>query len=393
MRLGLVSFLITCKRLLRNRAFTAVLLLLPLCLLFCCRLFSGSTPVVQLRAGVLFSPGDPVASHIYDTLPSYPFILFEAYGLEEQPEVEYLVRTGRLDCAYILDDRLAGAVADSRLEGSVTILESPGTVSAPVLNELMYAAVLETAAREFTVGQIGSVFGHSGDSIREYVDARLDHYKNADPGMFVSQNTGYLSADQEASTGEHPMAGRILHGVPSLFLMALTLFLLPRFIGGITGEQGNRLGMGGLMCYYGGMGAAFLLLNLLAGALALLVVSHAYPAALSSMGWEAAMLLAYCLFLAAVGVLLAALLETPDLLMAASIYLLLLTLVLGGVLLDWAEISPPLAFLSRLFPTQWYLAGVLGQDAVHLIRLLGASGISSLLTVIVLRFHCVRGRR
>jgi|GEM_PF-1202695 len=392
MRLGFVSFRITCKRLLRDRAFIGVLLLLPLCLLFCCRLIGGGTPVVQLRAGVLFSPEDPVASHIYDTLPNYPFILFEAYAPEDQPEVEYLVRTGRLDCAYILDDGLTVAVTGSQLEESVTILESPGTVSAPVLNELIYAAILETAAREFTVRQIGSVFGHPEDTIRGYVDARLDFYKSADSGMFVYSNTGYVSAVREESAGEHPMAARILHGIPALFLMALTLFLLPRFISQKTGELGRRLDMGGLACYYGGMGAALLLLNLLVGALALWVVSYAYPAVLCSVGWEAAMLSAYCLFLTGLGILLAAILKTPDLLMAASIYLILLTLVLGGVLLDWTELGTPLAFLSRLFPTQWYLAGVQGQDAACLALLLGGSGVSLLLTVMALGFHRVRSR-
>jgi len=128
------------------------------------------------------------------------------------------------------------------------------------------------------------------------------------------------------------------------------------------------------------------------GALALWVVSYAYPAVLCSMGWEAAMLSAYCLFLTGLGILLAAILKTPDLLMAASIYLILLTLVLGGVLLDWTELGTPLAFLSRLFPTQWYLAGVQGQDAACLILLLGGSGVSLLLTVMALGFHRVRGR-
>ena len=78
------------------------------------------------------------------------------------------------------------------------------------------------------------------------------------------------------------------------------------------------------------------------------------PGLLVSFQLELAALAAYSAVCAVLLILLARLLKNTKIIQTFGLFIVIANIAFGGVVLDLAEVSPPLAHLQRFFPLYWY---------------------------------------
>ena len=373
MRLWLESVRITCIRLVRNRVCVLCALLLLPVVAVCCLLLRSGAPVASVRAGIVFSPENKVALDLYNSLPQSPEILFTAYTPERRGEVEHLVRTGTLDCAYILEDALQDAVLAGDLSHGITLLKSPASIADTLLGELLFSSVLEASSHRMTLNQVAELFGVPPNEAEPEIAALMERF-GAEGQTFTVQQPRYLYSFGNTTTVS-PIAARTLHGVIALFSLLAVLLALPCLISSERHGLWRRLATAALWRYHAGMGAALWAVASATGALGLLPVWALYPAALTSLPWEILCLAAYAACLSAAALLCVVLLDSAGPLYAAAIFVLLLAVTLGGVLVDWGEINRALGAVASWLPTTRYLDAALHHTASPLLRLFGAASL------------------
>ncbi|WRS28781.1 hypothetical protein U6B65_06555 [Oscillospiraceae bacterium MB08-C2-2] len=387
MRLFLTSFFQCCKRLFRQRAFWAILILLPLAVLAWGRL-TAKEPAAVLRAGVLFNPAEATFGRIFESLPQNPSLLFEAYTPQQRSLMEQRVKTGQLECAYLLEDALIEAIEQGRLQEAVTLLRRPSSIAEPVFNEMLFAAVLEQASPAIVTRQLAGFYGDDPAVLGGQVKERLQWY---------TEQALYLSPkEQSVAAAALPVPPsnlpRTVHGLILWFLTGLILFSLPRFIQENERPLWRRLGYRGLIPYYGGLWLALTGTALLAGGIGLGTLSLIYPSGLLPAAQEFVMLLLFCSVLAILGILWLSLLHKTDALYSGSIFILILTGIFGGVFFSWQEISPRIAAFCRFFPTELYMDGLLYDSRFARAVLAGISAAAGLATLLRLRVWFLKSR-
>jgi len=374
MNFWLVSVSINLKRLVRDRAFWIVTLLLWALLLAGCVLLSQDASLTVIRAGVLYSPQDELARQVYQDLPQHSMVEFVAFSPQEQEEVEQLVQTGKLECAYVFESPFSEALERRGFDKAVTLITAPNSVADTVLSEMVFSAVLKAYSPEITTGFIHRVLPQADRrEVFATVLERLDYYESSELVQFLELKVNYVDSGDSADAQRISLARRPLYGVVALMLLALTLFALPRFIQEKTQGLWRRLGPVRLSHYYTSVLAALWALNLAAGIPALLIIRAAYPPGLGALPWELLMLAVYALALGSLGILCVVFWKTADFLYAVSVFVLLLALLLGGVLFDWAEINQLVSSISRWTYTEHYISGAIHAAPGEALWLLGAA--------------------
>lgn len=133
---------------------------------------------------------------------------------------------GRIDCAFVLDERLDEAVADGDLSGCADYYCSPSTSQGEVLKEKLYAGLFSCLARQTLINyaQDGETFESSVDTEEKKIEeALLEKYesyrKNPDIFQvnFVTENGETAEEDAASSDTERVPA------VCGILLFALAL--------------------------------------------------------------------------------------------------------------------------------------------------------------------------
>ena len=354
----ITSSLLNIKKFAAQKAVWFGLIILPLALsLGGMSLRSGIT-VVEVTAGVYFNHENELEAHIFEILESVTtaFVRFTAY--DDQEALLEDVRLGRIECGYILHITTESAV-QNELRESVTLVSSPRTVAAPVLNEIVAAAILRAATPELTKAGLEAFFSGNTD-IAEFVEWQFDAYAEMD--IFMSPAfTGQAGFDEQGAPNISDItASRIFHGLIGLTILALLLFCIPIFIE--ERHSGLPIALracGKLGLYYASLWAAALAASFTIGLAGLCAIAVFAPHLLAQTHVELAALIGYAAVCSALMVLLACRLHNAHFVQSFGLFIIILNIFFGGVLLNLAEISPSLAYLQLLFPLYWYVEAII----------------------------------
>lgn len=146
----------------------------------------------------------------------------------ELDEMKRDLMAGRIDCAFVLDERLDEAIETGSLKDCADYYCTPSTVQGEVLKERLYADIFSFLARQTLIdyAQDGETFEISGDDAaeeKEIEEALLEKYesyqKNPDIFQveFVTEN-GDAAAEDTASSAEERVPA-----VAGILLFALAL--------------------------------------------------------------------------------------------------------------------------------------------------------------------------
>ncbi|MCL2618013.1 MAG: ABC transporter permease [Defluviitaleaceae bacterium] len=316
----------------------------------------GDVPMIEVTAGILYDRDCPaqirVAAAMIESVEGTPFVSFVVY--DDVGALERDVALGRVDSGYVLTPRVHDALR-GRPEGAITLISSPRTAAAPLLNEVVAAALLRAVALDITLDGLESLFPEH-DSTAEFVAELFRLYADADIFM-APAFAGYGGRDEGGVPDlSRITAARALHGAIGLTMLALMMFSVPGFAAESGGGLKPALAVcGKLGAYYVSLWLAAAAAGLAVGAAGLTAAAFFAPMLLPDAGTLAAAIVAYAAVIAGAMAAASRFSQSSGVIRSFGLFILTAHIFFGGVLLDLAEISPELAHLQRFFPLYWYI--------------------------------------
>ena len=356
LRFLLVAFVLNIKKIIDMKVVWFGLVGLFLAVAFGGTFAQGDSPVVVVHAGVLHDSADPFESSIVQFLDkSVADIAFVEFVLYD--DLEELLRDvalGRLECGYVLGDNIENALVGD-FEGIVTVITSPRTIAAPILNDIVAAAILRASVEDITRDGLINIFGES-EELDHFVEWQFFAYNQMDIFM-VPQFAGeqwYGYEDTQRASAQ--IASRVLHGLIGLTLLVLSMFCAGIFIEerasglGVSLRAHGRLGIYNLSLWTSAFAIMFVVG--LGGLLAMVIFASSVVGSVLSGLAPLAFYAAVCALLLT---LLSQVLKSAGLIQSFGLFLLILNIFFGGVLLNLVEVSETLEQVQWFFPLFWYI--------------------------------------
>jgi len=307
--------------------------------------------------------GDETAERIIALLPQSAGVAFYTKQSLSTEELHRLVTTGEYECAYIIPGNLTERVLTGDISGAVEVITSSGTVITAISDRLVFAAIIDALAPEITAGELAEITGIPADIILPDIREGFASYN--DSHMFVAAQTSWAgSGGEDGHSPASPLAMRLPYGITALGMLALAFASLPEYL--VAKEKLRRcLRIENLVLYCVAVYTALILRILMVGAAAIFTISVA-----SGGGFAPVFLptMAYALVCAGITIILAMLLRSgtvPDggLPFVIGVFTLLCCLLMGGVVIDPAELGGVLYSASRVLPTSYYIEAVISALA------------------------------
>ena len=339
----------------------ALLIALPLP-----KLFAGEA-VVSVRAAVVIDPADETARGIFEAIPRTALASFTEYNISQLGEIEALVAANELECAFVIPTDLRERFVGGSSQGSIEIIRSPRTATDELLSKLVFCAVIIAMAEPVTADELAKSLNVPVSVLENDISALYETYSGGE--SFVHANAEWSG---NAANSLPPKEPRIPHGILALVMIISAMLS----VAGRLGEKkrlGKVLTCGKTAIYCISVYlAAFARLLVLAGiGLAVIRPTSEAPviAVVSFSGLLAALVLVVVLLpLRPVG------------LYTAGVFLTICCIVLGGVLINPAELGGFFVRASAFIPTGWYIESALGSTAGWILPL--AAVLSGFLAVI-----------
>lgn len=342
--LGIKEFLI-------RPTFWAVLLVLPAILAIAAFLFQSEESIITVTAGVYFDSEDPFERAIFEALDSASMVNFVAY--DDADELLNDVMLGRIESGYIFNDNIHNAKTGD-FSGIITLSVSSRTIASAVLNDIVAAAVLQTAAPYITNEALQSFFPENA-----YIDAFVaqDFARYALSDIFMTPT--FISGDGEVADAPPTIiqatAARIMRGIIGLGIHILMLFTLPIFAKEGMGHLSRALRFHKKLWVYNlSLWLSPFIMMFVVGAAGLFAAAMLAPSFVAEAGVEIAALAVLCAVCASILVIVGRLLKSARSVQAFGLFIIIANIVFGGVVLDLSELSPSLAHMQRVFPLFWY---------------------------------------
>jgi len=316
----------------------------------------ADTPIVSVTAGVFYDQNCPVETEIFHTLVEsvrdMPLINFVAY--DDKAALMDDVRMGRLESGYVINPGIRDAKSGDFNE-LITLVVSPRSVFAPILNEIVAAAVFRAMSEGLATYWLESNF-HGDEEIAEFVAFQFEWYRQSDIFMLPMFDGGGHGAEESQASVSDMTTRRVVHGLIGIAILIVAMFYIPILVDERRNGLNRALHVCGKILPYDAslFGAAFIAM-LVVGTAGTIVVAAFMPFSAGAI----TALPAYVAVCAAVVAAASRWQKSAAIVQSTGIMIVILNILFGGVLLDLHEISPYLGRLQFLFPLFWYVQGVL----------------------------------
>jgi hypothetical protein len=310
---------------------TAILLIiLPLSVFAVNNIFADDADIFSARIGIVNNSDVALALPQLDNIN---FVVITGNAAR-------MVATGELECAYILPTDLKSRVVRGDIHNAVEIITSPNTLLNVLADKWVFTAIIEALAPEIAAFELAAILDIPADDILPEILHGFESY--AEGHRFVTTQTAWHGGGTESNQPAPGLisAGRVSHGLISLFMLAAMFLSLPAYLG-VKSKMHTVLRGRNLCIYYGTVYIALFLRVLLVGIV-------------GSFGLRLP-LLVYALFCAAVGLLLMFILRSSSSVFVVGVFTILSCTLLGGVLVDPAELGGVFETLGSFMPTLHYI--------------------------------------
>lgn len=368
MSLMLTAFRLNLKRIVTSRSFILIMLLLPLAVYGCASFLQSDASILRIKVGVIYDRRDELSQNLLNAVLENEEISLEYFENDEagRAEMESMIKTGELECGYIIHSDIAEQVKAGKLTELITLVKSPQTVADAAVNEMFCAAFLKAGMANITTAEILKVFKQLDyDETKEIITEKIAEYEDMD--IFVKGDYSYRDGVYTEQTEQaSPFSKRLLHGIIALFLLTATMFMLPRFIDEKQRSFSKRLGFTGACKYYFSLLLSLFSADFIFGLISIFLIRLFYPQALSGIVTEITLLSLYIAAVCAAGVFIICLLDNSDWIYAASIFILIIVIALGGIIFDIGEIVPLLSRPADHIATSGYINYIIYGDIKYL---------------------------
>lgn len=351
-----ISFMLNIKKFATKKALWLGLILLPAALALGGIFVQTELPVITVNVGVFYNPQNPLEARIFEALEesvsANPFISFIPYDNLDALLTD--VRLGQIECGYIFGPNIENALIGEFSE-IVTLVTSPRTIAAPILNDIVTSAILQATVEDITKHGLVSIFGES-DELTHFVAWQFEAYNQMDIFMtpyFVGE-AGEIYIESRDIL--EMTLSRLFHGLIGLTILIISLFFAPMFIEERRYNLKAALRLHKKLSLYElSLWAAAMLVMFAIGITGLFAMVIFAPHLLASGFVEITALLAYTAVCAIILVLAARFFKSAGFIQSFGLFIVILNIFFGGVLLDLSELNPHLGQLQRLFPLYWYI--------------------------------------
>jgi len=345
----IISLIIQLKRILNSAFFFCAAFLLAVSLPICAYFLAGGG-IVTVNVGIMAEEADAFTEKAINRLVSNEQINFILFGAAEESEMTEMVKSRRLECAYILKAGIMENIRQERFENTIALIISPASVASGIVSESVFAAVIDASADMLSSEITADMFGLEADALQTEFTEKIERY-HAD-GIFL--RPVFLRENTFNADVSDIFAFRVLRGVWIILIFVFSYFLIPSFINGKKEGLYKMLNPSQTVFYYLSqflsVFAALSALNLFA----VLILKFTAPAALLPMGKELTGIAAYTACGSAFVLFCVILFKNNELIYAGFIFVLLIQIIFGNLFLDLSEISATLGNL-QLLPSAYYM--------------------------------------
>jgi len=338
MRFFVLSLVLHVKKIAKCRAFLVAIISLPIFLIALGNFLRDDGAIVSVSVGVYFEQEHAEVIQILDEVDFPDFIFYDSIELLKDD-----VRTGRLECGYIFPADIGGLV---------TVVTSPSTIAAPVINDIIAMAVLRVMAESITVDILNTYFENRED-IEYFAAWQFARYNEMDIFMqpLLIGGDGY----DPGAVLQQSILVRLTRGIIGLHILTLALFVVHIFIeewrGSLIATLAARKK---LVAFELSLFFAISLALFAVGAVGVLAVSIWHPYILGAVSAELAAMAVFTVICSAVVVALVRCPWVSGVVINFALFIILANIIFGGVIIDLGEIAPWLRYIQRVFPLFWY---------------------------------------
>jgi len=347
-----ISLWLGIKEFLIRRVFWLILLILPAILALVIFLLGQDEALISVTAGLHFNVADPFESAIFEALDNTGMVNFVHYS--DVDELLHDVMFGRIEAGYVFTDSIHNAKSGD-FSGIIDLYVSPRTIAAPILNDMVAAALLQSAAPYITTDTLQGFFPENTD-IEAFVINVFARYAVLD----IFMNPVFLTAGGESDSPQdfaEITAARLMRGIIGLSIHVLLLFAMPIFAKEGMGHMAKALKSHKKLWLYNlSLWLSVFTAMLALGAAGLLTVAILAPQFLAGAVTEIAAIIMLCAVCATVLIILGKLLKSAKHIQAFGLFIIIANIIFGGLIIDLNEFSQSLGTIQQFFPLFWYTA-------------------------------------
>jgi len=344
----ITGFKINLKRIIKNPLFFCALLIMTA--LAACAFFLRGGGAFAVNVGIMPREPDALTDKATEALSQNRQINFIIFDASEEDEMTQMVKSRRLECAYIFEAGVMEAVRQERFDNIITLVVSPATVASGVINEAVFAALMRPAAEMLSARVTSDMFGLDITALEDEFALAIEGY-NAN-GVFMEPV--FLYENSYIADARDIFAIRAFHGVLITVLFIFSYFLMPIFISDKKNGLFKLLRPAKTAVYYLAQFAAGFLSAFLLGIFAILLLKIFAPAALLPLWKEILALFVYLATVQLIFVLCVLIIKSPEPLYAGFIFILLIQIIFGNLFIDLREINAALG-RGQILPSAYYM--------------------------------------
>lgn len=353
------SLKIHIKRIICTPVFISSVVLLTVLLLACSFFLSGKENIATVNIGILSVEPDVVTEKAASILLNNNRLNFIRFDASQLDEMTGMVKSRRLECAYIFEKGFLKNVKAERFDNIITLITSPATVASGITNELVFAAVIEASADIISAQIASDMFGLEYEDIAGVFTEKIEAYHAG--GIFLRPVfTRENSYNEEVAD---VFAVRVAHGVMLLLLFIFLYFLIPIFIRDKKEGLYKLLNTPKIFIYYFTLLIAVFIVLFLLSLFALLLLKITAPQALLPLGSELIGITVYLVCVSCIALFCVLTLKSGEPVYAGFIFVLIIQVMFGSLFLDIREFS---GFLGQFqfLPSSYYINFLMSSGSV-----------------------------
>ena len=381
MRFYGVALRLKLKELLCHKGYLLVLGILPILIAFLMFMSVAYAEETGLKAGVWWDKDSHMGEKLSTYLMQDDAIHFIAY--EEIEQLKKSVAIGEIECGFIISSEIDEKRENHNLSEAITIIKSPATMSAGVMQEIVSGGVYRYISADIAYRVLSEkAYMNQEMDLEEWLKAQVEtYYVNGD-----LMQVDYASGDEVTSKPQQKGEGfvRLAKGLIAVFLLISSMLMGERLSEDYNSQLYQRLYTVKKKAIYPEVAlvGANMLMQMLVSLVAMLIIGGKAHLSASELFKEMLLLLVYMSTLSMVVMLGSVWIKSSAMWFSMIPMLIIASIIFCPIVIDLSSMQTPLKYICYLFLPYYYLRGMEMMGV-----LLGVGAVSGLL------YYCFRKKR
>ena len=225
MRFMWVAIKLKIKELMCNKAYMAVLLLLPILIFALGNYGMRHMKEVSLKAGIYLEETTPLSLKMQELLVQDTSIEYKVYDSAEA--LEKAVSVAEIECGFIIKKIIEDVAKGEKEEAAIEMLVSPSSIACGPIQETINAAFFRLTAGDIALATLeDKEYMNGAQGLKEKIDEKIEGYY-IDGDLMQAKLVISGSNGEQAKLDAHQNAGilQLCKGFIGVFLFVASLLL------------------------------------------------------------------------------------------------------------------------------------------------------------------------